>query len=461
MDTKKKENDLSVLLDRVKHVVDRCETLENTVQDMEKQKTSFINTSRRSDNSDEMKSLRLFGARDVKDLLEVNVASPQFNHVPMEYKQQVLDLKRTVDIGRMIAVRFKGGKPDYVAENPKNDIISNLSKEYDASPFCREVLMPKLKAYTTGANPLWLQEITASSYMSEFELERKVTPLFRDMPMPSSPYNLPVQDGTTIARIAPENTQVTDASFSTSRIQMTATKLFQHSVLPEEMDEDSAPAILPVIRDDVVQAQERAYEQAIISGQKSGALDTVAIAADDARKAWDGLRKIGRDNSAFGGDYDFSGTLDDVGLKAMKKQGGKYTINPMALAWIASSSSYHQMTGLEIFSTAEKFGTTLFTNLTGVLGTALGIPVIVSEYFPENLNVVGVEDGITETTTGLVLVNRNRFFLGTRRAIRVRLQPDLPYHDRWLISSYSRKDYQGHVQNATETSVIYGYNVVT
>jgi len=457
----KKENDLTDLLERVKVVVDRCENLEKSVKEMETTKANFITTSKRSDNSDEMRTLRLFGAKNVKDLVEMDVASPQFSRIPMEYKQQVLDLKRTLDVGRMIAVRFRGGKPDYIAENPKNDIITNLSKEYESSPFCREVLMPKLKAYTTGGNPDWLQEITASSYMSEFELERKVTPLFRDLPMPSSPYNLPVQDGTTVARIAPENTQVTDASFSSSKIQMTATKLFQHSVLPEEMDEDSAPSILPIIRDDVVQAQERAYEIAILNGQKSGAIDTVAIAADDARKAWDGLRFLGRANSAFGGDYDFSGTLDEAGLKAMKKQGGKFTINPMALTWIASSSAYHQMVGLDIFATAEKFGTQLFTNLTGILGTCLGCPVIVSEHMPENLNVVGVEDGITLTTTGLILVNRNRFFLGTRRAIRVRLQPDLPYHDRWLISSYSRKDYQGHVQDAGETSVVYGYNIVS
>lgn len=457
----KKETDLSALLDRVKTVVDRCEKLEGTVQDLEKQKGAFVQTPRRGDTSDEQRTLRLFGARDVKNLLEINVCDPMYAHVPVEYKQQVIDLKRTVDVGRMIAVRFKGGKPDYVAEDPKNDMITPLGKEFDASPFCKEVMLPKLKAYTTGANPTWLQEITASSFMSEFELDRKVTPLFRDMPMPSSPYNLPVQDGTTIARIAPENTQVTDASFSSSRIQMTATKLFQHSVLPEEMNEDSAPAILPVIRDDVVQAQERAYEQAIINGQKSGALDTVAIAADDARKSWDGLRLLGRNNSAFGGDYDFSGSLDDAGLKAMKKQGGKYTVNPAALAWICSSSAYHQMVGLDVFSTAEKFGNTLFTNLTGVLGVALGVPVIVSEYLAENLNVAGIEDGITETTTGLLLVNRQRFFMGTRRPVRVRLQPDLPYHDRWLISSYSRKDYQGHVQDATETSVIYGYNVVS
>ena len=362
-----------------------------------------------------------------------------------------------MDSARAIAVLFYGGKSDRIGRTEKEDKIQNLKSELEASPFGKEIMLPMAKAYTTGANTDWLAEITASAYMAEFELDRKVTALFRDVPMPSSPYHHPTQDGTTTARIIGENIAMTDASFATGRLTFDATKLGQFSIVPEEMNEDSAPSILPTIRDDVIQAQERAYETAIINGNFA---DTLGLGADDARKAWDGLRKLGTDNSAFGGDYDFAGTLTDAGMKAMKKQGGKFTVNPMALAWVASASAYHQMTGLEVFSTAEKFGNTLFSNLTGVLGVALGIPVIISEFFPETLTATGVDDGIGGFT-GLILVNRQRFFVGTRRPIRVRVMQDLPQHDRWLMSSYSRKDYQGRIQSATETSVINGYNIAS
>jgi len=410
------------------------------------------------ENSDEKRAMRSFNVSNIKKLLEVNTCDPKFKHVPDEVKQQVINLKETVDTARAIAVCYYGGKADRIGRTEKEDKIQNLSKELEASPFGKEVMLPMMKAYTTGANPDWLSEITAAAYMAEFELDRKVTGLFRDTPMPSNPYHHPTQDGTTTARIIGENVTITEASFPTGRLTFDSTKLGQFAVIPEEMNEDSAPSIIPTIREDVISAQERAYETAIINGN---AADLVALAADDARKAWDGLRKLGADNSAFGGTFDFTGTLTDAGMKAMKKQGGKFTVNPSALAWIASASTYHQMTGLEVFSTAEKFGNTLFTNLTGVLGAALGIPVIISEFYPETLDATGIDPFAPSTFTGLILVNRQRFFMGTRRPIRVRVMADLPQNDRMLMSSYSRKDFQGRVQSASETSVVVGFNIAS
>lgn len=440
-----------------------AEQLKSRIGELEKQietqKKAAINSPivGTKSNSDEQNALKAFHCQNVKQLLEVNTCAPQFKYVPEAVKHQVINLKQTIDTARAIGVMFYGGKTDIIGRADSDDRIANLKSELEASHFGKEVMIPMAKAYTTGANPDWINTITASSYMAEFELERKVTGLFKDVPMPSNPYNHPTQDGTTTARIIGENLTMTEATFPTGQLQFDATKLGQFEIVPEEMNEDSAPAILPTVRDDVVMAQERAYETAIINGN---AADTLALAADDARKAWDGLRKIGTDNSAFGGTYDFTGTLDDAGMKAMKKQGGKFTVNPQALAWIASASAYHQMVGLEVFSTAEKFGNTLFTNLTGVLGVALGIPVIISEYIPETMDAAGVDDGVGGFT-GLLLVNRQRFFVGTRRPIKVRVIQDLPQNDRWLMSSYSRKDYQGRVQSATETSIINGFNIAS
>ena len=428
-------------------------------KELEAQKKSAINHAPvgQKTNSDEQKALKAFHCQNIKQLIETNTCEPRFKFVPEELKHQVINLKQTIDTARAIGVMFYGGKSDIIGRADSDDRVSNLKSELEASHFGKEVMLPMTKAYTTGGNPDWINTITASSYMAEFELERKVTGLFKDVPMPSNPYNHPTQDGTTTARIIGENTTITEAQFPTGQLQFSCTKLGQFEIVPEEMNEDSAPSILPTVRDDVVMAQERAYETAIINGN---AADTLALNADDARKAWDGLRKIGTDNSAFGGTYDFTGTLDDAGMKAMKKQGGKFTVNPQALAWIASASAYHQMVGLEIFSTAEKFGNSLFTNLTGVLGVALGVPVIISEYLPETLDATGIDTGIG-AFTGLLLVNRQRFFVGTRRPIKVRVIQDLPQNDRWLMSSYSRKDYQGRVQSATETSVISGFNIAS
>ena len=89
----------------------------------------------------------------------------------------------------------------------------------------------------------------------------------------------------------------------------------------------------------------------------------------------------------------------------------------------------------------------------------MGIPIIISEYMREDLNATGVYDAITTNRGGILLVNESRWYVGQRRPIRVMAMQDLPYQDRFLIASYQRKDFQGHVQDATETSVVYGYNI--
>ena len=99
------------------------------------------------------------------------------------------------------------------------------------------------------------------------------------------------------------------------------------------------------------------------------------------------------------------------------------------------------------------------TVIKGVLASYQGIGLVNSAYMREDLNATGVYDGITTTFGGLLLVNKTRFYYGQRRAIQVKMMVDLPKDDRVLLASYQRKDFKGHSQSATETSVIYGFEL--
>ena len=109
-------------------------------------------------------------------------------------------------------------------------------------------------------------------------------------------------------------------------------------------------------------------------------------------------------------------------------------------------------------ATLEKFGPQA-TVLKGALTAYQGIPILVSQYMREDLNALGVNDGITSAFGGLLLVNSKRFYVGMRRPIVLKVMPDLANQDRWLMASYQRKDFEAHVQGASETSVVYGYNI--
>ena len=465
--------DLEALSHRTEKLAKENDELKEKLKTEDDHKKSIIVTPQtgvqpvtgyRSD-SDERKCMLAFRCKNIKELLTVNTAAPKFKYVPDHYRGMVRSLKEAVTIGRALAVMFKGAPKDKFGSDPANDLIPNLKNYIYETHYGREVLAPLAKAYTTTTNQDWIPTIVSEEFIEEFELPRQVEQLFRDITQPSNPFDLPVQEDVTIARTIGENQQATEDSFNTGKLTFDATKFFQFSVLPEEMNEDSAPDIMSVVRQDVVEAQQRAIETGIINGDTTSPhqdFDVESEPANDARKAFNGLRKKALDNSANGGTVDFAGPVTEDGLRDLRKNMGKFGVNPASLAYIMSPNAYHQAVGMDDVTTAEKFTANLATNLTGVLATFSGIPITISEYVPENLSASGVnESGGSNDTTAVLLVNHRRFFTSTRRSIRLRVEQDQPDYDRWLMSSYSRRDYQGLTQDMDEVSVTYGHNIST
>ena len=416
-----------------------------------------------STGSAEQKCLSMFGVTNVKDLINVNTGLPRFKHVPLEYKGMVRQLKEDVDTTRMIQQVINGEKLDG-ADRP-----AALKGMLDGNYFAKNVLAPKLKAFGTGnvgAGAEWVPTLVSSQYIEEFELERKVAAKFRGINMPSSPFDVPVQTDVTIARRQPESCDPADniasTNFGTDKITLDAEKLVEHMCLPEEMNEDSAPQILALARSEVVMAQERAFETAILNGDADGShQDRDSTSATLAVSAWDGLRKLALANSANGSVVDFLGAATDLPkLRAMRTAMGKFGVNVMDLCWVVGPTVYNQMLALDEVTTVDNFGPGA-TILQGALAALDGIPIIISEYQREDLNATGVHDGVTTNLKTLSLVNHRRFMWGTRRPIRVRaVQDPTPPGDRWILASWWRGDFQGHAQGANEVSVVQGINVL-
>lgn len=413
-------------------------------------------------NSDEMRCLRSFGVGHASKLLDINVADDQHRHVPMELKHMVLELKRDVDICRMMQQRFHGealdrGDSDLTGFSKVKGLLDN--------PYGRSVLAPKLKAFNTTADAEWVPTAVSSQFIAEYELERQVASQFKEISMPSNPYDMPVQGSTTEGRILGENSTMSEVQFDTDKITMSATKLAEFYALSEEINEDSAPAILALGRQEVTASIMRAIEQADINGDDSGTHqdnDTDGGAASLAAKAWKGLRKLGLANTANGADINFGAAVaSTTNLRAMRTAMGKFGTNPRELVWVVSPKVYNQMLDLPEVTTVEKFGQQA-TILQGALAALDGIGIVISEFMRTDLADTGVNTvgGPNDFATAL-LVNKTRFFQGVRRPIRVRAVVNpTPPNDQWLLASWWRGDFQGHVQDADEVSVTVGRNIL-
>jgi HK97 family phage major capsid protein len=411
-------------------------------------------------NSDESRALRYFGVPHVKDLLTVNVGHPKYKGVPDELKHLVLSLKRDVDVCRMTQ-QILGGESLDRDETPS--AVKGILDTY----YGKNVLAPKLKAFdstTAGAGLEWVPTAVAAQYIEEYELERVVASKFRQIMMPTATYDLPVQKDVTKARIQAEGQGLAGTNFSTDKVRLSAIKLTEFMPLTEELNEDSAPQILSLVRSEVVEAQIRAVEAAILNGDTTAPhmdTDTAAAPANVAEKAWKGLRKLALQNAANGSLQDFQGAVLDVtGLRGMREKMKKFGINPRELCWISSTKTYNQLLALEEVTTVEKFGA-MATILQGALSALDGIPIAISEYMRDDLDDSGVNGATDNDFSSILLVNHRRFFVGVRRPIRVKAVMDpTPPNDQWLLCSWSRMDFKGHDQGADEVSVVLGHNVL-
>jgi hypothetical protein len=398
-------------------------------------------------------------------LLEVNTCAPQFKHVPDEVKQHVIALKQDLDIARFMQQIFAGEGRD-AGEMVKGGEIARVKGVLDHGYGKMVDLAGRIKAFgstVTNAGDEWVPTAISSNYIEEYLLLGELVGRFSRMQMPSNPYQLPTQYGSTKARRATEGGAATSTNFNTNKIQLDALKSVEYYDLPEELNEDSAPQILAVARQEVIKAQQRAEEAALLNGDTTAThmdADTALLGADVAEKFWKGLRKRALANSTYGSSSFSGGAITDAKLKALKKLMGKFGVNPRELLLIVGPSGYDQMTGLDEVSTVDKFGP-MATILNGALAAWRGIPIVVSEYVREDLNAAGVNDGITATMTCAYIVNTNRFMFGQRRPIRVRVQMDpRGEYDRTQLVSYQRMAFNGFDQSATERSVVLGYNIL-
>lgn len=414
--------------------------------------------------SDEERAMRFFGCSHPAQLLTINTADNRFRNVPGELKQIVRDLKTAVNTARWISQQFHGEAQDKIGHTAEQDRVAKVKGMLDTY-YGKNELAPRLKSFGSGValdGGNWIPTLISAQFIEEFELARAVEDKFQEIQMPGSPFELPVVAGVTKARKLAENTANTDAGFETRKLTMTAKKTAEFFIIPEELNEDSAPAIYQLGTREVVEAQRRAIESAIINGDDDGThidSDTQAAAANVAEKLWKGLRRQAIANSANGGTVGFgNAVVSEAGLRAMRQSMKKFGVVPTELLWIVDPVVLQQMMVLPGVATLEKYGPSA-TIVTGELARYQGIPIVVSEFMRSDLNATGVYDGVTANRSALLLVNMRRWYIGTRRPIRVKIQEDLPNQDRWLLASYQRKDFVGHTQSASEVSVVYGVNV--
>jgi hypothetical protein len=266
----------------------------------------------------------------------------------------------------------------------------------------------------------------SAQFIDDIRLQLKVAALFPRITIPerTGSFDVPTQGTRKEAYLVGESTADTSTKIQardagSGKVTFTPIKHALRMLFSDELDEDSAVAIMPIVMSELQQAMTDAEEIAILNGDKTDAthFDSNVTAANDIRKSWDGLRYTAGTKTSTtvpAGDANVSvSTFGDSELNTLRKEMGVYGVNASDLSLVVGLSGYIQMLDIANVQTLDKYGSGA-TILAGELGKINGIPIVVSEHVAQNLNATGNYDGSTTTKTFMLLVNRSSFWIGDK-----------------------------------------------
>ena len=255
-------------------------------------------------------------------------------------------------------------------------------------------LMEKVNAHSgVGVSSADFEQVVSTNIERDIQNELVLAPLFREIPMTSANMIIPILPDSGYAEFASAQTasgssphgnlaergdtygspfggvDMTERTLSTK-------KLISQSYLGNETEEDAILPILPLIRESMVRSHARAIENAILAGDDAdGAFGTSGA-------SFEGLLHLARNDSDFTQSTTAfaSDTLTAAELLAMRKNMGKYGVNPSEVVYIVSQTSYYQLLEDAEFQDANLVGD-MATKLSGEIGQVFGSRVLLCDEF--------------------------------------------------------------------------------
>lgn len=350
-------------------------------------------------------------------------------------------------------------------------IATILRRDVRELDFTQNVLTPMARAINTQDATEGLEFIPtelSASLIERVNLPLRVPALFPMIAMPTNPFKIP---GMGVSRVrggvhAEQKDDTGQTKFkvaqpTTRQITLTAVKFAARIFTSKEAEEDSIIAIMPFLQAEIVDFLSADLEDAVINGDTASThMDADSDTTGDPRKGWNGLRKL----AAAGAKTDGNNTNADLlMLRENRKKMGKYGITPSSLAHIMSMASYIDLLADTSVQTVDKYGSGA-TVVTGELGRADGVPIVVSEYVREDLDETGVYVGGTATDdrSAVITVNTGGYLRGQRRGMTVEWARELYIEsDQDLVVASLRQAFVPRFPSTTEYAVAVMYNVAT
>ena len=232
------------------------------------------------------------------------------------------------------------------------------------------------------------EQIVSTNIERDIQNELVLAPLFREVPMTSANMIIPIlpdsgyAEFTSGSAVANDNLDMRSASYgddagvTMSERTLSTKKLISQSFLGNETEEDAILPILPLIRESMVRSHARAIENSILAGDDADGVFGTSGAS------FEGLLHLARNDSDYtqSGDAFATDKIVATDLLEMRKNMGKYGVNPSEVVYIVSQRSYYELLEDAEFQDANLVGD-MATKLSGEIGQVFGSRVLLCDEF--------------------------------------------------------------------------------
>ena len=294
-------------------------------------------------------------------------------------------------------------------------------------------LMEKVNEHSgTQVSSADFEQIVSTNIERDIQNELVLAPLFREVPMTSANMIIPIlpdsgyAEFTSGSAVANDNLDMRSASYgadagvSMAERTLSTKKLISQSFLGNETEEDAILPILPLIRESMVRSHARAIENSILAGDDADGVFGTSGAS------FEGLLHLARNDS----DYTQSATafatdtVTAAELLSMRKNMGKYGVNPSEVVYIVSQRTYYELLEDAEFQDANLVGD-MATKLSGEIGQVFGSRVLLCDEFATP----------AVSKFGAIAVNPRNYVMPRLRGVTVESDYEVINQRRVLVAS--------------------------
>jgi HK97 family phage prohead protease/HK97 family phage major capsid protein len=298
-------------------------------------------------------------------------------------------------------------------------------------------VMQKAGVDYTSTTSAGIDVIVSTQFENEVRQEMKVAPLFRDIQVASGATVLPLAPDAgaatfSAAGVGDSSNQLSDAgdnNYTVSQVILQAHRLIAGTYISNDTDEQVVVTLLPIVTSALARAHAVALDKAILIGASSGTISK-GLCGDNGADDGGGYGDAQTGSTTI--DASGSAEVTPAGLLAMRKDMGKYGMDPSKVAFIVPNDVYYELIDASGFTDVSEVGNDLATKRIGVVGSVFGSPVVATNQLANNLASSG-----TPATTAAMAVNVDNYVIPRLKGVSIETEYSVKDQQNVIVAAQS------------------------